>query len=462
MTALIASGVEAEGPPAPRTAPLRALVIGTTVAVPLVFDPRQGQSGGHPKYVLLVVAALVGGALLVVDLVAGRQYRRSRNWLRIPVLVLVGSTAVSALASDHQATVLSGFPGSYDGFVTAVSLAVLFAAAVAAFRPGDIRPAVTALWFGGGGGVLAFGLAQFVDRVFFPGGWDWARPSVSPWTIGSTLGNPNHLASFLAVLLPIGLVLWILGDRRTRAAVAAAGVAAVVELGITTSRGGLVAAAAGLTVLAVLLRPEVARHRSSVVRATVALLAVGLVAAVASGAAGAAKRDPASVLEVGSGSTIDVRREVWATAWRVAVDHPVFGVGPDVFPVVFPEYESERFMLLFGPFTIANGAHNVFLNTLANQGAVGLLALLLLLATAAVHIGRRWRDLSVGDDRPNGQGWRQQRLLLAGVAAALVAYLVQATFNTQQIALSLTFWTLLAMAVVLCPPGRPEVVKEES
>lgn len=420
-----------------------------------MFDPRQGQAGGRPKYVLLVAAALVGGALLVGDIVAGRRRQRSQNWLRLPLLGLVGWTAVSAVASEHRGTVLSGFPGSYDGVFTAVSLAVLFFAVVAAFGPGDVRPALTALWFAAGGGVLVFGLAQLVDRVFFPEGWDWARPSVSPWTIGSTLGNPNHLASFLAILLPLGLVLWILGDRRTRAAVTVVGVALVVELGITTSRGGLAAAAAGLTVLAVLLRREAARHRSLVWRATGALLALGILAAVASGAVGAAKRDPASVLNVGSGSTIDLRREVWATAWKVAVDHPVVGVGPDVFAVVFPEYESERFMMLFGPFIIADGAHNLFLNTLANQGAGGLLALVLVLATAAAHIRRQWRAMSSAVHR-------EERLLLAGVAAALVAYLVQATFNTQEIALSLMFWSLLALAVVLCPPGRPELVKEES
>ncbi len=127
---------------------------------------------------------------------------------------------------------------------------------------------------------------------------------------------------------------------------------------------------------------------------------------------------------------------MWSTAWRIAGDHPVLGVGPDVFPLVPPAYMSERFMLLYGPFTIANGAHNVVLNTLANLGVGGLVAFLALLGTAGVSVKRAWERL---DDR--------SRLLAAGLSAALVAYLVQACLNTQTVSLRLCFWVFLGWLV---------------
>ncbi|MDQ4071223.1 MAG: hypothetical protein M3203_17400, partial [Actinomycetota bacterium] len=132
----------------------------------------------------------------------------------------------------------------------------------------------------------------------------------------------------------------------------------------------------------------------------------------------------------------------------VAADHPVVGVGPDVFPVVFPRYAGDRFGFVFGPFTVANGAHNLFLNTLANLGAAGLVALLALLTAAGTHVWSGWRE--IGRD-PSSQ---ERRLVLAAVVAALVAYVVQACFNVQDLTLSLCFWALLGFSVPLAAgPG---------
>ena len=409
--------------------------------MPLVFDPRSGGTGSRPKYLLVLAGGGLAALLLAVDPVARRRALGRANPLRWPVAALVGWAAVSAAASGHRATALSGFPGNYDGLWATVALATIFLAAVAAFAA-RTRPlaAIRVLWFGVGTVVLAFGAAQLVDRVFFPRGWDWARPSVSPSTIGSTLGNPNHLASLLAILLPLGVVVAVAGDRRTRLAVALGGGLLVAELAVTASRGGWAAAAAGLAVLVVLFRGEVrGRVRSAVLGGMVAALTLALLATVALARTGVVKRSPGSLLKAGPGSTVDLRLEVWAAAWRVAADHPIVGVGPDVFPVVFPAYETERFRWRFGPFAVANGAHNLFLNTLANLGAGGLAALLAVIGVAGWCVRRAWRRLPPGENR----------LLLGGVTAALVAYLVQGSFNTQETSLSLCAWVLLGLAVAL-------------
>ncbi|MDQ4098141.1 MAG: O-antigen ligase family protein [Actinomycetota bacterium] len=425
------------------------------MAVPLVFDPREGHSGARPKYLLILAGALIGAALLAGEALGRRGVpRRNHNWLGWPVVALVASAAISTAASDHRTAALSGFAGTYDGLWATVALSLLFFATVAAFRTEHVSTAFKALWFVAGTGVLAFGLVQLVDRLVSPGGWDWARPPDSPWTIGSTLGNPNHLASFVAILLPLGTVLAVLGGGRARVAIGAIGAVAVTELVITASRGGWLAAVVGMAVLGVLFRRELGRHRTAVLRVAAAAAALAVVVTVLLGPLGVIKRDVRSVLRAGPGTTVDLRLEVWASAWRVASDHPLLGVGPDVFPVVFPAYASDRFLWLFGAFTVANGAHNLFLNTLANQGVAGLLALLAVLATAAIRITRSWRRLQAGGET---------RLLLGGVTAALVAYLVQACFNTQPLSLSLCFWALLGLAVALCEPrdARATLAGEE-
>ena len=425
----------------------RTLVIGLLVTVPLVFDPRRGYDGSRPRYLLLLIGAALVALLTVASAVAGER-PWSGSGVSAPVILLVSWTSVSALASEHRDTAIFGFSGLHHGLVTTVSLALLYFATVATVRLGNIRRTLEALWFGAGGGVLLFGLGQLGDRIFSSNeGWDWARPSISPWTIGSTLGNPNDLSSFLAVLLPVGIVLAATGGRRQRRLVVAMAAVAVMELAITASRGGTLAAGAGLLVLGLLFRQDLVLHRTVAIRLAGAVVALTLVVVVVFGAAGVTKVSPGEFLRVGPGSTLDLRLEVWEAAWRMARDHPVLGVGPDVFPVLFPAYASERFMLLFGPFSVANGAHNLFFDTLADLGVVGLAALLWLLTATARRIGRSWRGLRAEE--------RDRRLLLGGIASSLVAYLAQASFNTEDVTLSLCFWTLLGLAVVLSTPPTP-------
>ena len=414
---------------------VRTLVLAVLVTGIVVFDPRDGHPGSRPKY-LLVVAGAVAAAALVLG--ARRHERRRVTPLRGPLLALLAFASLATLGSDHGRTAVYGYPGSYDGLLTTASFAVLFVATARAYRrPDDVLRAVRVLWFGAGTGVLLFGLAQLVDRlVGADTGWDWARPEIAPWTIGSTVGNPNHLGALLAMLLPLAAVLAVVSRGRERRLFLAGMALAIVELGVTASRGAWAAVVVAAALLGLAFRKELRPHRQRVAvvaAATVALLAIVLVVL---GAAGVTKVTPGDLARTGPGTTLDLRFEVWSTAWRVAGDHPVLGVGPDVFPLVFPAYMSERFMLLYGPFTIANGAHNVFLNTLANLGVGGLVAFLALLGTAGVSVKRAWERL---DDR--------SRLLAAGLSAALVAYLVQACLNTQTVSLSLCFWVFLGWLV---------------
>jgi hypothetical protein len=419
--------------------PFRVLAAVLFAAI-VVFDPRSGHAGGRPKYLLVLVGGLAAAGLLV--LAGGLATRWRANPLRWPVATLVGWTVVAALASDHPRTALFGFTGSYDGLLTTLALAALFF--VACTLPLQaVVATIRVLWFGAGTVVLLFGLAQLVDRLLSPdSGWDWARPDISPWTIGSTLGNPNHLGALLAMLLPLAAVLAVQARGRERLAITAVAALAVVELGITAARGAWLGLIAATAVLAVLFRRELRPHRRRVALTAVATIAALAAVYLVLGAAGATKIEPADLARAGPGSTLDLRLELWSTAWRVTADHPVAGVGPDVFPLVFPAYASERFFRLHGPFTVANGAHNVFVNTLVNVGAVGLAAFVALLAVAATWFARAWPLLH-----------GESRLVAGTLAAGVVAYLVQACLNVQVVALSLCFWTFLGMLVAVTLAG---------
>jgi O-antigen ligase len=423
---------------------LSHVLLGLVVAVPVVFDPRQGYGGSRPKYVVLILGAGLGGILLLGASATGERPLRG-TWLMAPVLFFLAATAASTAASDHRTISVFGFPGLRHGLTSMLCFTVVLFATVCVAQAGKARLVLEALWFGAGGGVLLFGLGQLQDRLFSHNeGWNWARPVIAPWTIGSTLGNPNHLCAFLAMLLPVCIVLGITGTHRQRRLILAMAVVTLVEIGITLSRGGILGAVAGLMALGVLFRGELVRRRRMAIRLTGAAFALVVLVVVVFGNAGVTKNAPGRLVRAGPGSTLDIRLEVWGAAWRMSAEHPVLGVGPDVFPVLFPAYVSERFMRLYGPFAVANGAHNLFFDTLAELGALGLASFLSLLAVVALRLRRAWRQVSLED--------HNRRLLLGGVAAALVAYLVQASFNTEDIALTLSFWVLVGLAVALSTP----------
>ena len=162
-----------------------------------------------PKLTVTAVGALLILALAGAEWAVRRSPPRWRNPLAVPVLLLLAWTTVSAAASEDRGTGILGARESLNGLLTAAILAVLFFAVAEAFDSSHVRTAHLVLWFGAGGPALLYGALQVPD------GWD-PRPgpsSADEWPIWSTLGNPNDLAGFLAVILPLGLVLLVLAPK---------------------------------------------------------------------------------------------------------------------------------------------------------------------------------------------------------------------------------------------------------
>lgn len=75
------------------------------------------------------------------------------------------------------------------------------------------------------------------------------------------------------------------------------------------------------------------------------------------------------------------------TAWRMFLDHPLFGVGPGHFSDFFGRYHS----LPFEGQPSWGNAHDLYLHQLAERGLVGFAALTLVLATMALQSWKNYR-----------------------------------------------------------------------
>ncbi len=175
-----------------------------------------------------------------------------------------------------------------------------------------------------------------------------------------TFGNPNLLAAFLVLVIPLAVAYAMSqSDRGTRVVAMLVPVAGVLGVVATGSRAGMLALVASLVAFLVLRTPTMQR----LIAGGVAVAGVLVAGAVA--------------LLMGSG--IGVREDVWRTAVGLVPTYPL-GVGlgrtGDVLAAAVPGKEQFRH------------AHNLWLDMLPATGPLGLVAILGITILAAVHVVR--------------------------------------------------------------------------
>lgn len=301
---------------------------------------------------LRLVLAVGIGALLV----AGLAPRPQPLDLAVGLVVLAAAVATVAAGQD------------WSGWRGVLTSAAAYLLATGVFRTVPRAwPAVALLLLVGVAVAGAEAVKQAANAI--PTGFcrgaadasaDVCGPDAMIRAVG-TFGNPNLLAAFLVLVLPVAAAgAALLTDRHARLLGTAVVVVGYATVLLTGSRGGIVAALAGAAAFVVLHRPT--RLRLLLVCGTAAAAVVALLAL--------------------GGGTVGVRADVWGAAIRLAIAHP-FGVGPGRAGPLIAEAVAgaEEFQ----------HAHDLWLNWAVETGALGLLGVLagtVLAAVAAVRAAR--------------------------------------------------------------------------
>lgn len=284
-----------------------------------------------------------------------------------------------------------------------------------------------------------FGFAQ-LDHQFFLG--------KEAFRAQGPVADPNYYAQILVTSLALAVVAMF--RERTRRARVWAGLCAtamLLAIVFTYSRGGALALAVLIVLLAVFryLRP---RHLIGIVCVVGALLIVfpsygSRVASLAnlSGATAAVGSSDAADLSVQERATED------AAAWLVIKAHPILGVGPGGFPLVYQQYAQEVGGAIHqaSKQSDAQGdvageapqraAPDILLSVGADEGLAGLSAFICLVGCAVIGLlraRRRWL-------RKNPQ----LEALATGYLLALISYVAAGAFLA--LAFERYLWALLAL-----------------
>ena len=283
-----------------------------------------------------------------------------------------------------------------------------------------------------------FGFAHTSDDFFYG--------QVTSPRFQGPIGDPNYFAEILVIGVPLGLSLAASSRAWKRAAALVLTGLCLAGIVLTYSRGAVVA-------LAFVLIGMVALR---VVRARFLLLAiVGLSIAIASipsyrarvSSLGAVQG--ASAQQGSSSASSDQSVRERSTELRAALlafsDHPVLGVGPSAFPLVYQHYALQtggevHSRIKYGPLkgTIPERqAHDLFLSVATDGGIVGLTVFVAMIIAA-------WRSLLRGRRLARKHMDMAGAALVSGYVVAMVGFLTAGLFLS--LAYERYYWLLLALA----------------
>ena len=431
------SSTPADGPAAGNLG--RAIVSLLAVAclvLPAIFTIASADVFAWPKTATLWILAVPTAILVVIAFAVDGRLRRT-DPLTVAVLAFAGLTALATVLSIDPGHSIVGERLQFQGLLTTLAYVVLFIAArISILSVGRAQVVATALLASGTVAALyAFAQAASLDPI-----WSGLYKD----RVFSTMGQASNLAAVLGMSTMVALTVAAGRRRGLLAIVLLAALLNASALVLTLTRGAYVGLVAGGIVVAIVLGAWRSRSIAPVRLPRAVVPIVGVIAllvalvivwrpasALADDVAARALSIPA-LTESSNRSKLDM----WEVGLTIAAEHPVIGIGPDSYVLLFGAYRDRvltpdraAVMARFRP----ESPHNVYIATAANTGIPALIAYLAVIVLAlAVGLRAARRDLPLA-----------ARLALAGLIGAIAVHLVTDAFMTAEPAGSAIFWILL-------------------
>ena len=369
-------------------------------------------------------------ALWIAERTAGRTHPL-RLWPALPLVAYVGVTALSlVVAEDRQL-------GLFELVLLLQTLLLFLYVANEVRTHGDVVFIVVGLL----AGFLLEStvmIAQGALGISF--GWmglssdtrELVGASASDVRAGGTIGGANAAAAYIAMLLPISIVvLWMDVAAWIKRLALVATPVGVVALVFTYSRGGWLAAivAALFVTIVAVHRGDIPGGRVAAAGAVVLVLLVPFHGRIEARISGQTQGDAYSQ---------NARLPLIKLAWKVIQDQPILGVGANNFAPAISRYAGPEFS---GEWL--RTVHSLYFLTWAEAGIGALLALLWFLGSS---LRRGWQAFArAGPLSPLALG------LTASILSAMVTMGVERFIQRPLVQL---LWLVAALLVAVEALGR--------
>jgi len=249
-------------------------------------------------------------------------------------------------------------------------------------------------------------------------------------TILGTFGNPNFISSFLGIFISAFLAYVVSPNTNKWLRISAPIIIAIAfyEVMYSNSIQGVVVTFIGFGAVGFFL---VRAHLKKMIYQVAYLLAAAIVAIF--GVAGALQIGP--LTKYIYKTSVSLRGEYWHAGLTTGKNHPLTGVGFDAYGDWYRFSRSASAMILPGPGTITNSAHNVNIDIFSYGGFPLIIAYFGLLAIAATSI-LKVINRTTGYDK-----------YFIPLATAWACYQAQAMISINQIGLAIWGWALTGAVI---------------
>jgi putative inorganic carbon (HCO3(-)) transporter len=364
--------------------------------------------------------------------------RTKLDWL---ILLFLSTGGLSAIFAVHPATALLGSRYRYDGLSSYALYAALYFTAIQ-FYSGQSKEVILKrrelikFIVGTAALISLYGITQYFG---FELNFLQAERRFELRRSFATLGNPVMLGSYLTLMLPLALALFLSAyNFEERAFFGISSLLIFFSLVTTYSRGAWLGTFCSLIIFSLLLYRQKRRgfpikiEKRWVALAILSLLLMLIVLTIHSAWSGfslAQRAETLLNLKKASANRIGI----WESIFPMIAERPLLGIGPDNLGLMFPRYETKKWVKEH-PNQIAENAHNFMVQVGATFGLIGLL---LLLSIAITFFLLAYK--STQQSREN--------LLTTGLLAGAAGYLIQLLFGVTLARNDFMLWLVMGVTV---------------
>jgi O-antigen ligase len=384
------------------------IILGLALLV-LVYAPLATGSVRPQDFVPIEWLTLAILAVWAVRFVINPKHRLLWPWVCWPVLAFMGYAVFRYLNAEIEYV-------ARQELIRVLVYGFLFFAILHNLHRLETTHIVTMTLLGLGTLIAMYAISQVLtssDKV-----WHFARPEIYHGRGSGTFINPNNLAAYLAILVPLGLAYTLTGRQQYVGKILYGYASIVMFAGVvsTFSRYGWIASGISLIVFfAILLRNRDYRLQGLLtLGAFVAIITIfAIFAQPGRGQTGILTR--ASEVE-------DIRFKVWPAATAIWKENMLLGAGPGHFDHRFRQHRPEALQAR------PDRVHNDYLNTLADWGLIGGIVLFGTIAIFATEVFRTWRYVKRAPNDLTTKRSNKSAFVLGG-ALGLLAFLVHSIFD---------------------------------
>ena len=404
---------------------IRLLLHSVLVIVPLILLPYSADYFYYPKILVVYVLVLL---MIGVQLLSSNRRSLRLDQFSYLLLLLLVLSIVSIVFSDNPVMAIWGKFRRQEGLYTVVTYALLFLFSRAYFRENNEIVnimSITAVL------VSVYGICQYYGIDPIP------RDEIRFSWVGrafSTMGNPNFLGSYLVLMLPLSLFLFL---KQSKVKFLIVSSLIYWCLLLTFTRSALLGCVVILGVATVFVFMNKKLWKPFVV---LLITFVGIAVFVNESSNGnlsnrflSIGKDTQAFLEKEEGyeKAGANRGYIWLRTIDLIQESPWVGYGLENLETHFVETFQEEMIDMYGVVFLVDRAHNEYLHIAVSSG---IPALIVYLVFIWLCLKRGFELLKLND-----------RYL--PYLTAVLAYLVQAFFNISVVSVAYIFWIFLGVIV---------------